>query len=627
MAKKYYAIKRKNRRVAHTRFYVIIGVLVAALALGIILMVIAITGQPGSSVKPSDSINSPTETATAPPTETVPPSPTPTVPPTATPAPTLAADLVPHPTKETINGKEVNTDPSAFGFQTQVKVGDDPPVTTYQRPDPITFGTGSEYTQLEGVITFRGNNYRNAPSWGTATVTDEKLTLMRQPKQTGKIATWGGFAWTGQPVVVKWPEKTRKNMTSLKQEYRDKADFTEVIIASLDGYIYFEDLETGEKTRNPIKLGAPTKGTISLDPRGYPLLFVGQGLDPVGSETAYDNMYYRTVNLITGEVKQLWGFKTRDPYALRTNWQAYDSSALIDAETDTLIEPAENGILYTMKLNTKYDENAGTLTINPDPPVRYRYNSPRNQNTGIYGVENSAVAWRNYLIFTDNVGMLQCVDLNTMKLIYANDLTDDSDVSMVLEEDPAKNDFYLYTGCEYDDTVIGKTGKGPVYARKIDGLTGQIMWEAAYTADSTAIDGGFLASPVLGKAGSSIDGLIIYDATLLVEGGSKKSELIAFNKNDGKVAWTFDMECSGWSPSSPVPVYTSDGQCYIVQCDFNGDIYLLKADATSCTKAFNLNVADDAKKVNNNFEASPVIYENTIIVGSRDQNLFFIKIS
>ena len=41
----------------------------------------------------------------------------------------------------------------------------------------------------------------------------------------------------------------------------------------------------------------------------------------------------------------------------------FDGSALVDAETDTLIYPGENGILYLIRLNTKYDLNSGTLSI------------------------------------------------------------------------------------------------------------------------------------------------------------------------------------------------------------------------------------------------------------------------
>ncbi len=487
------------------------------------------------------------------------------------------------------------------------------------------------------MITFRGNNYRNAPSWGTAVITEGKLKKMLQ-KQTGAIGRWQGSAWTGQPLVVKWPEQTRKNMKTLYPDFRSKPDFTEVILASVDGNVYFMDAETGAKTRDFIRLGAPTKGTASLYPSGIPLLFVGQGLQSDGSDTKCSNMAYRVINLIDGKVTKLWTYVSKDPFAYR-NWQAYDSSALIDAKTDTLIEPGENGVIYTLKLNTKYDEAAGTLSISPDPPVKYRYTSPMNEsrdkkNKGRWGVKSSASAWKNYLFFTDNAGVLQCVDINSMKPVYVNDMGNDSGVSPVLEEDPANQKFYLYTGCEYDEEVANKNpGKGPAYARKIDGLTGQIIWEQQFTADSsnTAVDGGILATPVLGKDGTSLEGLVIYNVTDEVKGSSTTSELVAIDKLTGEIKWRYDMNVTGWSPSSPVPVYTDDGQGYIVQCDRGGNVTLIKADGTGCEMADKLSLAvtgaDGKVAVPNNFEATPVVYGNMIVVASRSGYIFFIKIT
>ena len=58
----------------------------------------------------------------------------------------------------------------------------------------------------------------------------------------------------------------------------------------------------------------------------------------------------------------------------------------MDAETDTRIYPGENGILYLIRLNTKYDLNSGTLSIDPGRTVKWRY----------YGTRSSAELDRNY---------------------------------------------------------------------------------------------------------------------------------------------------------------------------------------------------------------------------------------
>ena len=625
MKKKYYARRRRGRRTVKTRFFIIIGLLVAALAVGIFFIIQAINETPGSSLPPSDSaqLTAPDTSAVSLPSE----EPTQTVEPTPTPAPSLSTELTP--------AAVADTEPSKFGFETHVYV-DGTETDSYTRDGSISFPAGSEYNTLEGVTTYRGNNYRSASSSGTASIANGKLTLLDIDKTTSSVGRWSGSACTGQPLVVTWPDKTREKMTTLYDEFKSKQGFTEVIIASVDGNIYFMELSTGKKTRDPIKIGAPTKGTPSLDPRGYPIIYVGQGLNPAGSTTDCNDMYVRAYSLIDGKLLYSFGAKDKDPVAYR-NWQAYDSSPLVDAATDTLIEPGENGVLYTVKLNTAYDEEAGTLTMNPDPMVKYTYTTTRNESAyggvGVYGVENSAVGWRNYLMFTDNIGMLQCVDLNTMKLVYANDLENDSDVSMVLEEDIPNQDIYLYTGCEFDDTVVdAESSSGKCYARKINGLTGEILWTTpfdVFTEVNGSVDGGILASPILGKEGTPTEGLIIYTVSSVIkDDGKKTAMMVGLDKETGDIKWQVDLGSDGWTPSSPVPVYTDDGQCYIVQCLIGGTIKLIKVEGSdSASIADSINVSEKkGTEESNNFEATPVVSGNTIVVGSRSGHFFFLTI-
>lgn len=617
MKTKYYARRRRGRRTVKTRFFVIIGLLVVALAVGIFFIVRAINEAPGSSQPPGDAaqMTPPDESVSLPTEES-----TPTEEPTPTPAPSLSNELVPYATE--------NTDPAKLGVTTDIMV-EGAEVDSYTRPDPITFGTGAEYTALEGIITFRGNNYRNGGSWGTVTISSNTLEVKDYNKKTSYIGTWGGAAWTGQPLIVKWPAETRQVMTSLYDEFRSKDDFVEVIYATLDGRIYFMELSSGKKTRDFIDIGAPTKGTPTLDPRGWPIIYVGQGLQADGDANGYKDMYFRAYSLIDGEQLMKFGASSSDSFAYR-KWQAYDSSALIDAETDTLIEPGENGVLYTMKLNTNYNAEAGTVTMDSEPKiVKYRYTSDHNKNAdasvnGRWGMENSATAWRNYLFFTDNAGILQCVDLNTMSLVYANNLEDDSDVSMVLEEDIPNQKIYLYTGCEYDELVRPLGNKGPAYARKIDGLTGEILWTEEFEVVSNdRVDGGILASPVLGRDGTNMEGLIIYNVTAAVKGESTTSYLVALDKETGDEKWRYDMEIDGWSPSSPVPVYTEDGKGYIVQCDRAGDVALIDGATGNEVTKVTLKDSDDKP---HNFEATPAVYGNTIVIASRKAEIFFIEI-
>jgi outer membrane protein assembly factor BamB len=249
------------------------------------------------------------------------------------------------------------------------------------------------------------------------------------------------------------------------------------------------------------------------------------------------------------------------------------------------------------------------------------------------------VAWRNYLMFTDNAGVLQCVNLNTMELVYVNDLGNDSDVTMVLEEIPEEQRVYLYAGCEYDDDVMNvQPGTGPCYAYKIDAMTGEIIWKVPFTADSgnDRVDGGILASPVLGREGTTLEGLVIYNVTQMVSGDSNTSVLVAIDKETGEIVWTYDMGVEGWSSSSPVAVYSdrkdASGKtiAYLVQCEIGGVIALIRVDGAyenGYTEVDKLSVNDEIGETGNNFEATPAVFGNTIVIASRSDHVFFITIN
>ncbi len=229
-------------------------------------------------------------------------------------------------------------------------------LSDYKPTDRIEFGKGSDYTSVDGIVTFRGNNFRDNASYGHTKMKDYKMKDLWS-YQTGSLtygdACWTGSGWTGQPLMAKWPKETRAAMNMYDWARQDD-DLVEVIYACMDGYIYFLELDTGRETREPLYLGYTFKGAGALDPRGYPIMYVGAGYDSnEGTARAF------IINLLDCSV--MYTFGNNDEFSLRGSLSFFDSSALVDAETDTLIYPGENGILYLMKLHTKYDEAAGTL--------------------------------------------------------------------------------------------------------------------------------------------------------------------------------------------------------------------------------------------------------------------------
>ncbi|MEI3413380.1 MAG: hypothetical protein V8Q57_09485 [Blautia sp.] len=72
-------------------------------------------------------------------------------------------------------------------------------------------------------------------------------------------------------------------MTGAKED----DDLVEVIYACMDGYVYFLDLKTGKPTRDTLNLGFTFKGAGALDPRGYPILYVGQAMTATLAQPEY----------------------------------------------------------------------------------------------------------------------------------------------------------------------------------------------------------------------------------------------------------------------------------------------------------------------------------------------------
>ncbi len=506
---------------------------------------------------------------------------------------------------------QAGTDTSVDHWQIQWEIFDGGVACTdYQRQAPISFGDPSQYFALPGVSTFRGNNYRNSATYGTATVTEKTLTTV-WTHNTGVIrgGSWSGNGWTGQPLMVEWDSQTRQIM-NLHPEKKDKDNLVEVIYASLDGKIYFLDLDDGEETRTPIDVGMCFKGAGSLDPRGYPLLYVGSGDENANGERP--RMFI--ISLITGEI--LYQYGDEDPQSLREDndrWCAFDSAPLIHGETDTLIWPGENGNLYTIKLNTAYDKAAGTISVRPDAPVQTRYHTERSSFESYwYGYEASASIVGNYLYVSENGGMFFCVDLNTMELVWAQDTKDDSNSSPVFES-AGKTEGYIYTAPSLHWTKDGND-QGTISIYKLDAITGQIVWEKPFDVHTVSgVSGGVQSTPLLGKPGTNLEGMIFYAVarTDRVESGT----LVALDTATGDELWRLDMTYYAWS--SPVGVYDENGNGYVVLCDSNGTAHFIDGATGQVL---------DTEYLGGLVEASPAVYNNMIVVGTRLKKICGIRI-
>jgi outer membrane protein assembly factor BamB len=381
---------------------------------------------------------------------------------------------------------------------------------------------------------------------------------------------------------------------NLNDEHKSNPELVEVIYGTLDGNVYFFNLENGQETRPRINVGVPIKGSVTIDPRGYPLLYIGQG-DVAGS-----GFGHYIFSLIDGS--ELFFLNGNEQIAPR-RWGAFDSNPLFDTQNDRMILCGENGVVYNYLLNTSFDLDAGKISI--DPIIsRYWYHSGRR-----LGIESSPSAFGHYLFTTDNSGLISCIDLKTFEPVWVFNAGDDTDSTMVTEWDEEQQRLFLYTATQVDIRGHG----GSSYIRKLDAETGTELWLNTYKCLYVdAFNGGVTSSPLLGK-GDISDLVIFWVAMVTGRGGS--GVLVAYDKNNGEIVWENIFPNWGWS--SPVAVYTDDDTSYLVVSDSTGNMHLLRGTTGEIIHQINLG---------SNIEGSPALYGNMLVVGTRGQLIFGVEV-
>jgi len=244
-----------------------------------------------------------------------------------------------------------------------------------------------------------------------------------------------------------------------------------------------------------------------------------------------------------------------------------------------------------------------------------------------YGFESSAAFWREYMYIASNSGLVYCINVNTFEVIWICDTYDDTDATPVLELDHKNGRAYLYVGNSAYFTRSRDSGIANVSFFKIDAVTGEKIW----TSESNRClllsgSGGIKATAAVGKNGLK-DLVFVPFANVANERGiSMGTFLIAYDKATGEEVWRENFGGQCWS--SPVDVYDDNGKGYIVYASaaytnsdgvrIGGYVHLL--DGLTGER---LSTVETPGHV----EASPVVYENMIVLGTRGQYVYGIRIS
>lgn len=425
-----------------------------------------------------------------------------------------------------------------------------------------------------GLLMFRGNTSRTY--YGEGFINTEPKILWKYPEKPmcsestvgNNTHLWCGSGWTGQPVV--WEKENGK---------------TEIIFGAFDKNVHFVDGETGIDTRSPFPTGDIIKGSASLDPDGFPLLYFG----------SRDNKL-RIGALDRGDMVELWSL---DAYEVKGLWNDdWDGNPLI--HNDVLYEGGENGWFFAIKLNRHYDDN-GKVII--DPKIIFKMPSYDDEFLEKLGdedvsIENSVSMYKDRVYFANSGGRILGLDISKIEegiapIVLDYWTGDDTDASIVIDDEGM-----LYVASEEErfnprSKEVGQLIKIDPYV-SFDPLVWNIHIEKIKNSD-----GGIWATPA------------IWEDHLFVP--TNKGDLLKINKDTGEIIWKDDVGFHAWSS----PVISND---ILMVANCSGEVrgYDLKTEQPNPIWKFTL-------ETKSCIESTPALWNNILYFGARDGFFYSLR--
>ncbi|HSG79983.1 MAG TPA: PQQ-binding-like beta-propeller repeat protein [Acidimicrobiia bacterium] len=479
-----------------------------------------------------------------------------------------------------------STSPTTSGPETSTSSADtststSPTTTTEPSGPPLhrwvdTRSVGEPWGAVEGLLMFRGNPTN---TWyGSGPVPETPEVKWRYPgapmcsssTDLGVTSTWCGNGWTGQPVI--W--------------VRDDG-VTEMIFGAYDRKLHFVDTETGESTRTAFQTGDIIKGTPTIDPDGFPLVYFG----------SRDNKL-RILALDRGDPVELWNAVAN--LAVEGRWNDdWDANPRII--NDYMFEGSENSLFYIWKLNRSFDAT-GLVTV--DPQLVFKMPTWNDDLMAAIGpsypavsVENSAVVLEGRVYFANSGGRvigldISDIDAGTVELVFDYWVGDDVDASIVADDEG-----FLYVSAEYERYLARARDLGQLIKLDPSKPDDPYVWGMKSLTDPPA-KGGLWSTPALG------DG-VLYAVT-------NKGFLVVVDQETGEELFVDEVGPGSWSS----PLVVDDRLLVATNPGFLRSYDI--GDPTTPELIWDLKVGESA------LEATPAIWNGTIYVGNRDGYLYAI---
>ena len=425
---------------------------------------------------------------------------------------------------------------------------------------------------VDGLLTFRGNPTRSY--YGEGPVPTDPQVLWSYPDDGllcgpttlgGGTEIWCGTGWTGQPAV--WEREGR----------------TWLAFGAFDHDVHFLDAESGEPLRPPFPTDDIIKGSVTVDPDGYPLLYTGSRDDRLHI-VAFDRP----------EPEELWSLAATDvsPTLWNNDWDG--SPLVID---DYLFEGGENSQFHIVKLNRGYDET-GNVTVDPE----LVFNTPGwdTELLGAHGdnvsIENSVAVAGDVVYFGNSGGLIQGWDISGLdegvkpERVFRFWAGDDTDATIVIDDEGM-----LYVGAEYEQASARSVEVGQIIKLDPSRPNDPVVWSIPVR---DRLPDGVWATAAL------------YRDLLVVP--THHGRLLGIDRMTGEVRWEKQLSGKTWQS----PVIVDD---VLIQGDCSGTLHGFDLSDTTIEPAPLWEL-----ELGGCIESTPAVWRGVIYVATRGGNFFAI---
>ncbi|MGA7226928.1 MAG: PQQ-binding-like beta-propeller repeat protein [Acidimicrobiia bacterium] len=439
-------------------------------------------------------------------------------------------------------------------------------------PDTVpAFTIGQPWGTTVGLTMFRGNPTRSY--YGMGPVPESPTVAWRYPdnpmcsssSEGGESRVWCGMGWTGQPAVWERPDGV-----------------TELIFGAYDAALHFVDADTGVDLRPKFQEGDIIKGSVTIDPDGFPLLYTG----------SRDNKL-RILALDRDVPTVLWSMDASEVNGIWNNdWDS--NPAIVD---DIMYEGGENSWFFAIELNRGYDGD-GKVVVDPRPLVEMPgYNDELISKSGRnVSIESSVLVFDQRVYFTNSGGRVVGLDVSHVRdgeapIVFDYYAGGDIDATMTVDEGGM-----LYVAIEHEPSQMGSVEK----ARNKE--VGQLIKLNPYAEDDPRVWGIDLTAGDADSGSWSTPAL--YQGVVYVN--TQQGNLLAVDAESGAILWSDEVGFHSWSSPSIV-----DGTLVTATC--NGDVRAYSLDdPRNPVEKWSLDLGGAC------LESTPAIWKGSIYIGSRD---------